>query len=302
MRLPVNQVLELFDGCVRSVLTYGAEVWGFADIEPIERFHRCAVKRLLKVRMNTHNVMTYGETGVFPIGIHVATRMCGYWARLITGKQSKLSFIMYRLVRSMHLDQSNDFHSPWIAKVQSTLTESGLEHLWQTQPKKIGIDNMKLKIRQHLEKAFILRWHAEKAASDTCSQYHLFKHDFKLEPYLLKAKYGQRIDLARFRCRSNFTPIANLMQYINARQHTKACPMCRFEPADEPHYLFYCPYFEVHRPRLIYPLVESVYDMNINFLMSIEDPARLKKLATFIGIVLDIFQYRVTRYPGIFPD
>jgi hypothetical protein len=246
--------------------------------------------------------MTYGETGSFPIGIHIATRMCAFWCRLVTGKRSKLSYIMYRLVRSMHLDQSNDFHSPWIAKVESTLSESGLGHLWQTEPTKLSINNLKLQVRQHLEKAFVARWHTEKAVSNTCSQYHLFKHDFKLEPYLLKAKYGERIDLARFRCRSNFTPIGNLMQYINPRRHITGCVLCFADLADEPHFLIDCPYFEIHRPRLIYPLIETPTDLNINYLMSLTDCSRLKKLATFIGIVLDVFQYRVTRYPGIFED
>jgi hypothetical protein len=36
--------------------------------------------------------MIYGELGLFPIEIDVKLRMISYWARLLTGKETKLSY------------------------------------------------------------------------------------------------------------------------------------------------------------------------------------------------------------------
>jgi hypothetical protein len=37
--------------------------------------------------------MIYGELGLFPIEIDVKLRMISYWARLLTGKETKVSFV-----------------------------------------------------------------------------------------------------------------------------------------------------------------------------------------------------------------
>jgi hypothetical protein len=39
--------------------------------------------------------MIYGELGLFPIEIDVKLRMISYWARLLTGKETKLSYLSY---------------------------------------------------------------------------------------------------------------------------------------------------------------------------------------------------------------
>jgi hypothetical protein len=37
--------------------------------------------------------MIYGELGLFPIEIDVKLRMISYWTRLLTGKETKLSYL-----------------------------------------------------------------------------------------------------------------------------------------------------------------------------------------------------------------
>ena len=40
LRLPTDIVLELFEACVVPVLLYGAEIWGWENLNDIEIFHR----------------------------------------------------------------------------------------------------------------------------------------------------------------------------------------------------------------------------------------------------------------------
>ena len=71
-------------------------MWGFEkQIEECEKLHRKFIRYVFKLRNSTANVMVYGESGRYPITIQIKKRMVGYWARLLVGKQSKLSKYMY---------------------------------------------------------------------------------------------------------------------------------------------------------------------------------------------------------------
>ena len=66
------------------------------------------------------------------------------------------------------------------------------------------------------------------------------------QAYLLKLKFGHRLTLAKFRCRSNYLPIANFEQFNNP-YFVPECPFCHNDYADEEHYLLYCPNFNEQR-------------------------------------------------------
>ncbi len=80
---------------------YGSEVWGYQNLDHIERFHKKFLKLTLKLNRNTPNCMVYGETGQFNISYNVYQRMINYWIRINNGKEYKLSCIKYRLVHNM---------------------------------------------------------------------------------------------------------------------------------------------------------------------------------------------------------
>jgi hypothetical protein len=47
---------------------------------------------------STQNYMIYGELGRFPIEIDKKIRMVSFWARLLLGKETKLSYLSYKLL------------------------------------------------------------------------------------------------------------------------------------------------------------------------------------------------------------
>jgi hypothetical protein len=48
-----------------------------------------------KLKTSTPSYMIYGELGLFPIEIDVKLRMISYWARLLTGKETKHVFYLF---------------------------------------------------------------------------------------------------------------------------------------------------------------------------------------------------------------
>ncbi len=68
------------------------------------------LKQVLGVHKNTSNDMVYGELGVFPLDIYIKSRMIGHWARLISGKNTKLCYVMYHCL--LQLDRLGLYTSP----------------------------------------------------------------------------------------------------------------------------------------------------------------------------------------------
>ena len=61
-----NVQLSLFNSLVASVLSYGCEVWGFAEAKKIETFHLSFLKHMLKVKKSTPNCIVYKECQRYP--------------------------------------------------------------------------------------------------------------------------------------------------------------------------------------------------------------------------------------------
>ena len=63
--------------------------------------------------------------------IDIKVRIISYWARLLTGKQSKLSFLIYKCMYNLSL--SNNIHFDWIKFVKGVFDHSGYTYVWGTQ-------------------------------------------------------------------------------------------------------------------------------------------------------------------------
>ena len=72
---------------------------GFSkNMQCLEKVHLRYCKLLLKLLTSTPNYMIYGELGLFPIELDVKLRMLSYWARLLTGKETELSYLSYNIL------------------------------------------------------------------------------------------------------------------------------------------------------------------------------------------------------------
>ena len=46
--------------------------------------------------------MVYGDLGRFPMQIFIQTRMIAFWAKVVCGKQDKLSYRLYKILYYMN--------------------------------------------------------------------------------------------------------------------------------------------------------------------------------------------------------
>ena len=107
--LSIQCQLDLFEKIIKPIFLYGSEIWDFSNNESIERVHLKFCKILLKLKMSTPNYMIYRELGLYPMDTDIKVQIISYWARLLTGKQSKLSFLIYKYMYNLSLSNNINF-------------------------------------------------------------------------------------------------------------------------------------------------------------------------------------------------
>lgn len=69
LNLTVDLQIKLFDRTVVSVMTYSCEIFGFENIQILERIHTEFLRRISKTKKSTPLFMLYAELGRYPVEI-----------------------------------------------------------------------------------------------------------------------------------------------------------------------------------------------------------------------------------------
>ena len=251
LKLPIDLQIELFDKTVLPILLYGSEVWGFSkNVLRIEIFYRKFLKGLLHLNSRTPNPMVYGETGKTDISINIKERMVNFWTRLHHGKQSKMSVILFKVVKGMHDDPLSGYKSEWINFVKNVFDSTGFNNLWYEAPIVLTQNNFPSNYPVWLKKSLNLRlndifkqvWHSQLQSNRNCTNYRLFKDDHCFENYLTSLSDVDRIALSKFRCRSIKLPVVNSGSSVG--DVSCLCKLCDLkETGDEFLYILKCLFF-----------------------------------------------------------
>ena len=243
-KLSVKILLDLFDKMVKPILLYGCEIWGFGNNESLERVHLKFCKLLLNLKTSTPNYMIYGELGRLPIAIDIKIRMVSYWSKLVNGKQSKLSSILYRLTR-----QSNENYSiqySWINCVKTILNDCGFSLIWDSE-QFFNNEWLKYIVKQRLTDQFAQNWNSVVFHSTKSINYRIFKTKLEFENYFNVLNFSEAIKLCRFRTTNHHLPIET-GRWKNIERENRLCHLCNCNKlGDEYHYMFECIAFTEQR-------------------------------------------------------
>ena len=81
--------------CVEPILLYGCEVWGYENVDILEKVPIKFCKFIFGVSKFPHNMPIYGELGIYPLAVTVKERMVCYWTKLLKSSKEKLNKVMY---------------------------------------------------------------------------------------------------------------------------------------------------------------------------------------------------------------
>ncbi len=213
---------DLFHTMVLPVLTYACEIWGHPVVREIELLHVSFLKHILYVHKRTSNDMVYGELGVYPLIIYIKCKIIGYWARMISGKETKLCFVMYRFL--LHLDRLGIYILPWLACIKDICDECGMSWLWLSQsvPNVIWVNEA---VELRLRDQWITTWRSNIETKSLCSNYRIIKMNYGMEEYTVKMQKTSRILLTKLRTLNNKLPV-NVGRYTGVTREDRICSKC----------------------------------------------------------------------------
>lgn len=256
--LDIETQIHLFDLLVAPVLTYGCEVWGYGNNDICESLHLRFCKYILNVNKTTSNCMIYGELGRFHIDTLIKTKMLSYWSRIVTGKTTKISYCLYKVLFELYVN--NEYRSPWIECIHNTLTSTGLNNIWLSTD--FNPDWLKHTIKRKLCDLFIQKWEHNLNSDGNCIIYKHLKHTHSMENYLVKLPKSLSTPLCRFRC-NNFRLSVVRGRFNNVPRERRFCHLCNEDKlGDEFHLLLECKHPFIFRNRELY--IPHYYRNNVS--------------------------------------
>ena len=237
LRLPIDVQLHLFRSTVLPVALYGCEIWGFEDCSIVKRLHLKFCKYILRIKSSTPTFMVYGELGEYPVDIDIKCRMLGFWLKLINGKQTKYSCILYHIL--LYRFNAGLIKSDWISSVKRILVDSGFNNVWMYPTifeSKWVTNAVKLRLRDQ----FLQSWYENVRISEKGINYRLYKKDFTFESYLNVLPFPLWNHVLKFRICNLRLPI-ELGRFTNLPRHERTCHICNLDKlGDEFHFMFEC--------------------------------------------------------------
>ena len=280
--LPLDLVLKLFDHTVLPILTYGSEVFGFENLEILEKVHTNFLRKITNSRKSTPLHFLYGELGRYPISIVTKSRMISFWNRILLGKSEKYCTKIYKYMLSL---PEGSFK--WLDKIKEILTSVGRLDLWVNQFL-IEQKNIHKGVKQILIDQFKQNWHDQLQQSNKGKIYSNFKMTHEFEDYLTQLNRREYLQLFKFRTANHLLPIET-GRYDGTPLEDRTCTLCNSNAVgSEIHYLFYCSFFNDKREMFLLNNFNR-HELNVKDIFNLKSVVKLKHLCQYVNCIMQNF-------------
>ena len=284
LNLPLDCQLKLFDNTVVPLLLYGCEIWGFGDLNCIEKIHTDFLKHILNVKKSTPHCMLYGDLGRFPLSILIKKRIIGFWYRLINNDYN-LSSLLYKIVVNDYYVNSNVYS--WLNCVKDIFNECGLSYIWYNQAYQFSREHLLTLVESSLKHQYLQNWTSLVNESPKCINYRIYKQEHKFEIIYNDLPDRYLRSIVHFRLCNTHLPIEK-GRWMGLQHNDRKCNLCNLNDiGDEFHYLLKCPYFNYERNKFISHVnTNSTNIFTFKKIMTDNNLNNMINLCRFIEIVL----------------
>ena len=99
--------------------------------------------------------MLHAELGRNPIQINIKSRIIGFKLSIVTGKESKLSKLLYSIMLKEH--ENGSYNCKWIRCINDILVAAGRPDLFKNEPVN-NPNSVKMDISRKLSDLYIQEW------------------------------------------------------------------------------------------------------------------------------------------------
>lgn len=116
LNLPLDMQIYLFDTVIKPILWYSSEIWGYGNLDIIERCQLKFYKQILNLKRSTPSFMVYGKLGAYPLFIDIQYRMVSFWAKMRDGGHNEIATNLYKII--YRLSKQGKLKSKWLDYVK----------------------------------------------------------------------------------------------------------------------------------------------------------------------------------------
>ena len=214
----------------------------------------------------------------------INARMIGFWYRLIHGKNTKLSLMLYQCLRHSRA------RSQWLTYIENIFVTIGRPDIWEFQ-QTFNMSSFTSYVKTILFDQYLQNWRGNSDQSSKAFTYFSFKSEYAIEKYFISLPRTHYLNLFKFRTGNHKLPV-EVGRWDDSPLDDRKCSLCTLdEVGDEYHYLLQCPYFKTQRQLYIKPYYARRPSM-IKFceLNKSNDTTVLTKLSKFVKIIIDKFK------------
>ena len=249
MCLSVGCQIDLFQKMVVPILLYGCEVWGYAELDVLDKLQLDFLRFIFKVKRSTPIPMLYSESGLMPISTLVKSRMLSFYCKLTNPASDTLSSDVFNFV--IQLYHSSGYKSMWLSRIRQLFIEvgdigtfDGYFTLSKSYSKWANLKFRELFISQNVNRLLTM---------SKCDTYSMYKRSFACEKYLKVLPPDLAISLCKFRLSSHKLEIERMRyrpHYVPRNE--RFCTKCNSnELSNEYHHILYCGTFATLRAQYI---------------------------------------------------
>lgn len=240
---------KLYDALVRPIIDYGAAVWGYRSMSPINAVQNRAMRFYLGVSKCTPNAAVHGELAWMTPKEQQWVSITRQWCRLINMDSDRQTKKIFKWASEVNCKN-------WTFFARRQFAELDLNYLIDTTPLDIrhGVSLVRGRLQENVISDWNTQLHREQALRgnglNKLRTYRLFKTEYRCEPYLSQViPWRHRRVLAQFRCGT--APLRlETGRYEKLNISERTCYHCTDCVEDELHVINICPVYQELRNEL----------------------------------------------------
>lgn len=287
LNLPIDMQIDLFNKIIKPILLYGSEIWGFGNLDVIEKVQLKFFKQILNLKKSTPSTMVYGELGAYPLSIDIYTRVVAFWIKLNVKGINATALSVYNVIYG--LNNQGKLNSKWLDNVKNLICTNGYSNIWY-EHNVTNISWFVKSFKQKLKDEYIQNWSSLVDKASSGINYRMFKETFQINNYFSYLTNKKIRIMTAFRTRNHRLPI-EIGRWQSIPLNERICWLCNDDIGDEFHYVLKCRYFNEERQRLIKPyFFRNPNTIKFNSLMNSSNRKVINNLCSFIEIIMKIFR------------
>ena len=202
--MPPDILIHSYNTLIKPILLYGSDVWGSSKNgwATIDKACLWFIRCILSVKSTTSKLMSFGEVGVVAPSILCQINVLTYYVRVMNMENDRIAKIVFN-----ELVRLNDVgFNTWVSSARDISHKYGID-IDCCENTSAYLKNIKATVTDYYQKHWFQSVN-NVTENPLLRTYRLFKHIFRIEPYLIHVKNDKhRKALSKFRCSSHFLEI-----------------------------------------------------------------------------------------------